>query len=169
MLVYRLTSNVDFQVIFPHANLAPPSVISKIFYLDRDDVNRIKMTNDMSAAELATRMAHVYLREWSPFLQEYHRYAYLYGIENERLENRFKQVLEVATNTFEVAQLFRVRIPRFFDLTNIHLLSELSLYGANALIIYAAKKANTLDSQELQPSDHLHVHFVASWSGKIHH
>ena len=118
---------VDLKAINPRAKIASPTAISKVFYLERKDIDNIALTNDITPRELAKRMAYVTLYEWNFFFREYYKYAYLYGAKNQRIEKRFNHDFSIMLDTFKRAELYRVVVPRGLDLTNIKLTSILGL------------------------------------------
>jgi hypothetical protein len=119
--------NVDLQKLNPQAKTAPPTRIAKIFYMERKAVKNIKKSNNITAEELASRMAYVNLYEWNFLLREYHRYAYIYGIKNKRIEDRFNHETAIMRGTFDSTEIKRLVIPEKLDLTKLDLVSTFGL------------------------------------------
>jgi len=123
----RLTINVDLQEIYPNAELARPTQISKVFYLERHNSREMTVTRGIPPEELARRMAYVYLYEWNFLFDEYYKYAYQYGKTNRQLEGRFDQIVRIARRAFQGADLYRVAIPENLDMKDLDLISKLEL------------------------------------------
>lgn len=118
---------VDLQKINPNAKVASPAFISKIFYLERQDVKDIHVTDDIGADDLARRMAYVNLYEWDFFFREYYKYVSHYGITSKKIENKFNHDFSLMQGTFENAKRYRVTIPIKLDLTSVKLDSKFGL------------------------------------------
>jgi len=111
--------HVDLKKLNPKAKIALPTKISKVFYLERENVNKIKVIDDVTPEELAERMAYINLYEWNFFFKEYYRYAYLYGFRNIRIENIFHHYYDIMYGAFKRANLYRIIIPQKMDLTKV--------------------------------------------------
>lgn len=118
---------VDLKKINSEAKVMNSAVFSKVFYLERRDTNKIKVENDVTAEELARRMAYVNLYEWYFFFREYYRYVYLYGVKNAKIENRLEHDFDIMYDTFKKAELQRAIIPLRLDLTSAKLTSLINV------------------------------------------
>jgi len=119
--------SIKLQKLYPESKVASPSKISKIFYLERRNINKIKIETDITSKELARRMAYVNMYEWNDIFKEYYKYVYLFGIRNERIENKLYHELKLMHETFKDAEIYRVIIPKNIDLTKVKLTSLLEL------------------------------------------
>ena len=118
---------VDLKKINRDAKCADFANIFKIFYLERSDIGRIKVESDLTANELARRMAYVNLYEWHFIFREYYKYAYLYNVKNINIEKRFEHDFNIMYDAFRKASLQHVIIPSELDLTNVDINSFLNL------------------------------------------
>jgi len=108
--------------INPNAKIGSPSSIKKVFYLERENANNIAIQEDITAEDLARRMAYVNLYEWNFFFREYYRYAYMLSIRNERIEKMFNHYYEIFYNAFRNSELKRMVVPFKLDLSKVRLL-----------------------------------------------
>jgi hypothetical protein len=118
---------VELRKLHPKVKVASPTQVTKVFYLERKETSHIEVKKDIGAQELARRMAYVNLYEWNFFFREYYRYAYLYGLKNTKIENRFNHDFSVMYELFKEVELFRVTIPMQLDLTKVDFSSRLEL------------------------------------------
>lgn len=123
----RTMLTVDVYRICPKAKVSPPSPISKVFLLERKKVDDIKVKSGITPKELARKMAYYSLYEWNYMFREYYRYVHLFGIRNQRIENRLYYDMEVMNETFEKCQLCKVVIPEMLDLCKVDLASLLDI------------------------------------------
>jgi len=109
---------VNLNNINPNAKIGSPTRIFKIFFLERSNlVDDIYLSEDVRAEELARRAMHVNLYEWNFIYKEYNRYAYLFGIKNEKFEKRPYHEYNILYNTFKRNRIIRVIIPYKMDLS----------------------------------------------------
>jgi hypothetical protein len=123
----RTILRIEFQKIFPEAEVASPSFISKVFLLERKKVSCIEVKKDITSCELARKMAYYNVYEWNHMFREYYRYVYLFGIRNKKIENRLYHDTEIMNKTFETCDLYRVIVPEGLDLSKINLTSLLDI------------------------------------------
>ena len=125
--VLKPVFHVELRKINPTVRVASPTCIKSIFYLERQKSKNIEIKRDITAEDLARRMAYVNLYEWNFFFKEYYKYAYLYGIRNRKIENKFQHDFSIMYRTFKKAELFRVIIPSKLDLTKVKVVSLFNL------------------------------------------
>jgi len=117
ILLKRSMISVDIQKLFPKVKIAPPSTISKIFYLERKRINELEIKRDITPRELARRMVHVNMSEQMLFFRKYCEYVYSYGIENSQIANRMRHDFEIMYETFRNSEIYRITVPEHLDLT----------------------------------------------------
>lgn len=122
-----LKFRVGIEKLNPQARVANLSKIMKVFYLERQKTNKILVKKDITASDLARKMAFVNLYEWNFFFKEFYRYVYTYDIRNNKIENRPHHDFNIMKKAFETAELYRVIIPQNLDLTKVRLTSLLDL------------------------------------------
>lgn len=125
--VYKPVFYVELGKLSPGSKVAPPMKIDTIHFLERKDTASIQIKDDISSEDLAMRMAYVNLYEWNFIFREYYKYSYMYGIRNERFENRYAHDFSIMFDAFSKAKLRRVVIPRKLDLTKVQLTELLNL------------------------------------------
>ncbi|MEM5866758.1 MAG: hypothetical protein QXG39_02450 [Candidatus Aenigmatarchaeota archaeon] len=118
---------VELKELFPEAKVGNVTSISKVFLLERRKVPKIEIKEDITPEKLARRMACYNMYEWHHMFREYYYYSYLFGIKNEKIENRLNHDIEIMTETFGKAELYRVIIPESLDLYNVDLVSTLEI------------------------------------------
>jgi hypothetical protein len=116
VLASLMRFDVDIQDLGDDLRVGSMSSISKVYYLERWDGNKI-LFGDIKAEELARRMAMVTMHERNYFFQEYFQYAAKYGISNKKVENRFKFDLDIFHGSFKVSEIYKVMIPLDMDLS----------------------------------------------------
>ena len=119
--------NVPIQNLCQKATISLPSPVSQVFFLERKNVKggRIEVSEEISPEEIAYRLAHVNLFERNYFFKEYHRYAYEFGVRNEKIEKRFDHDFGILLEAFKKTKICRVSIPKDLDLTSIDIQSLL--------------------------------------------
>jgi len=123
----RTMLSVELCKINPTAKVASPSPISKVFLLDRRNVNSIEIRRDITAKELARKMAYVYMYEWDGMYREYYRYVCHFGVKNRRIESKLRHNFKILFETFRKSELYRIVVPKEMDLTKIDLPSLLNI------------------------------------------
>ena len=120
---FRPRFSVPIHKIYSKAKISQPNLVSRIFLLGRRDVNGkyIEVNKDIMPQEVATRLAFVNLFERNYFFKEYYRYAYEFGVRNERVEEKFTHDLKIYLEAFQKAEIYRIIIPKGLDLTNLDL------------------------------------------------
>ncbi len=111
---------MPIQKIHPNAKIARPSLISRIFFLERkNDKGGIKVSKVENVDKLAARLAFVNLFERNYFYKEYYRYAYMFGVRNAKIEKRFDHDYAIILSAFKKTKVFKIDIPKKIDLTSI--------------------------------------------------
>jgi hypothetical protein len=120
--------HANLNKINPDAKIGSPTRISRIFFLERSNsVNKIYLNEDVQAEELARRAMHINLYEWNFVYREYSRYAYLFGIKNEKFEKKPYHEYEILYNAFKRNKVIQVIIPHKMDLSKEDIISLLEL------------------------------------------
>ena len=119
--------SVDVKKLFPKVKIAPPSTISKIFYLERKRINELEIKRDITPEELARRMVHVNMSEQMLFFRKYYEYVYSYGIENSQIANKMHHDFEIMYETFRNSEIYRITVPEGLDLTSAPVISLLEI------------------------------------------
>ena len=113
--------DVQIQRIVPTAEIGLPSVISEIFYLERQNRKDIVVKQDLEADELARRMVCFNRHERYYLFKEYYKYVHQFNIKNSRIENLLEHDTQIMYDTFRRTKLSRVLIPKEADLTSMNL------------------------------------------------
>lgn len=126
---FKPNFNIPFTKFSRNPRLGSISKVSKLFYLERSDVDRIIVSDNITPEEIARRLCYVYAHEWNFFFKEYYRYVTLYNVKNPIVEKRFEHDYRIILNLCHNTKLYRVMIPKYIDLTKINLadIPEISL------------------------------------------
>jgi len=120
---FKPTFKAPFTKFSSNSKLGSISNISKLFYLERSNVDRIIVKDDITAEEVARRLSYVNAYEWNSFFKEYYKYVFLYNIENQIIEKKFEHDYRIILSLCHNAELHRVKIPKNTDLTRTDLTS----------------------------------------------
>jgi hypothetical protein len=115
--------SVPFTKFSSNFRLGTTSKVNKLFFLERGNVDRIVIKNDITPEEFARRLSYVNMHEWNFFFNEYYRYVSQYNAESQIIEKRFKHDYEIMLNLSRNAELYRMVIPKGIDITRIDLMS----------------------------------------------
>lgn len=118
---------VNLKVINPKAEISSPSIISKIFYLERKNVSQMTFSEHFPPEELARRMAYVTLYERNYLVKEYNRYVTLKGTRSERMDTKLLHDQNILQDTFEKASIYKVTVPNDTDLSKANIPSLFNL------------------------------------------
>ena len=125
--------HVPIQKLYPNIKIAQPTIISRIFFLERKkEEGSIEVSREEGIKELVARLAFVNLFERNYFYKEYYCYAYQFGVRNEKIEKRFEHDYRIIHEALGKTEVYKVTIPKSLDLTNINLQSKLTeeTYGS---------------------------------------
>ncbi|MFX0199735.1 MAG: hypothetical protein ACFFCW_26735 [Candidatus Hodarchaeota archaeon] len=124
---FRPHFKVPIQKLFQKVKIAPPSSVSRVFFLERKDLEGeyIEVNKEVTNEEIATRLAFVNLFERNGFFREYYRYAYEFGVRNTKIEEKFNHDFNILLEAFKKTEIYRVYIPGGLDLTSFDLQSLL--------------------------------------------
>lgn len=123
----KCSLNAELTRINAGANVALEARLSRIFYLERKSVEEIKVFADMHRDEFVRRMVNVYLGEYSFLMSEYYKYVYLFGARDARMEEIRDHTTTVLREALEGAELYRLEIPKYMDLTSVDIASTVGL------------------------------------------
>ncbi len=109
---YRPRFDRPFINIFPKANIGNPCYVEKIFFIEKKDIKKIEIKDNLNPQELATRMSYYnFYEKGSPLFREYSRYVQKSGFCNKKLDNRLKHDYNIMYGTFKNIKLKRVLLP----------------------------------------------------------
>jgi len=128
MDAFKPMFNVPFTKLSYGSRVGSISKVERLFFLERGNVDRIAISDDISPEEAARRLSYVNMYEWNFFFKEYYKYASYYNIKNELIENRHKHDYEIMLSLCCNTKLHRMVIPNDLDLTRINLTSILEGY-----------------------------------------
>jgi hypothetical protein len=122
--IARPVFHISVKDLNPEAAISPPVPVARVYYLERKNVDSLEVSDTIDAHALAKKMPYVTLYEWHFSTREYYRYAAIYGIRAQRVEDRYAHDREIIQEGFSDVRIYRVSIPTHMDLTQ-HDLTEL--------------------------------------------
>ncbi|MEM2292953.1 MAG: hypothetical protein QXX41_06715 [Nitrososphaerota archaeon] len=102
----RTMLRVELLTLFPNCKIAPPTPISKIFFLERKKYKKIHRIEIESVPlyeydSFCRKIAYINMYEWGDCLREYYRYVYLFGANNSRIENKIQHDIGILINALK--------------------------------------------------------------------
>lgn len=119
---------VELLKLYPDCEIAPPTPISKIFFLERKKTDSVRIEEIPSYDDiLLKKIACISMYEWGDVLREYYRYGYLFAVNNSKIENKMQHDVDILNDAFKNVEIYRVTIPQEFNLSNVNIASLLKL------------------------------------------